>query len=228
MFVTEETTLGLPLDRVLAQLNCIIVSGGLGEASDHAYGAGVALLTRVGPLGGIRGLAKTVQVRVYGPSPRMTGVAYALRWVATGPAGGLFPALDADLMLARVDARRTRLSVIACYRPPLGTLGVQLDRMLLGRVARATLRSLLDSLAEKMTQPPGSDGDGRYSPGREPAGCASAIPHQRPGFPHRNGKRPGKRLHASRLFEQVSVIGNRERTSIPARSPRMTSTSAAA
>jgi hypothetical protein len=182
MFMTEETTLRLPLDRAVAQLNRIIVSGGLGEASGHAYGAGVALLTRVGPLprvpplGGIRGLARTVQVRVYGPSPRMTGVAYALRWVANGPAGGLFPALDADLMLARADARRTRLSVIACYRPPLGTLGAQLDRMLLGRVARATLRSLLDSLAEKMTQPPGSGGDGRYTPGRVPAGCASAFP----------------------------------------------------
>jgi hypothetical protein len=74
--------------------------------------------------------------------------------VATGPAGGLFPALDADLSLTRVDASCIGLAIIACYRPPLGTLGVQLDRLLLSRVARATLRPLLDSLAQEMTRPP--------------------------------------------------------------------------
>jgi len=153
MFVTEETTLGLPLGRAVAQLGSAIESGWFGEVSDHAYAAGLAVLTRAGPPGDVRGLAKTGQVRLSGPRERVTGVAYALRWVATGPAGGLFPALDADMSLTRVDASRTRLAIIACYRPPPGTLGVQLDRLLLSRVARATLRSLLDTLAQEMTQP---------------------------------------------------------------------------
>src|SRR6266705_3437880 len=122
MFVTEETTLGLPLGRAVAQLGSAIESGWFGEVSDHAYAAGLAVLTRAGPPGDVRGLAKTGQVRLSGPRERVTGVAYALRWVATGPAGGLFPALDADMSLTRVDASRTRLAIIACYRPPPRTL----------------------------------------------------------------------------------------------------------
>ena len=82
---------------------------------------------------------------------RKTGAAYALRWEASGPAGGLFPVLDADLSLIRADAGRTRLAIIACYRS--GTLSVQLDRMLLSRMARTTLWSLLDSLVREMTRP---------------------------------------------------------------------------
>jgi hypothetical protein len=152
MFVTEETTLGLPLGRAVAQLGSAVESGWFGEVSDHAYAAGLAVPTRAGPLGDVCGPAKTVQVRLSGPRERMTGVAYALRWVATGPAGGLFPVLDADLSLTRVDASRSRLAIIACYRPALGTPSVRPDRLLLSRVARATLRPLLDSLAQEMTQ----------------------------------------------------------------------------
>ena len=153
MFVTEETTLGLPPGRAVAQLGCAIESGWIGEVSDRAYAAGLAVLTRAGPPGDVRGLAKTVQIRLSGPRERMTGAAYALRWEASGPADGLFPVLDADLSLTRVDASHTRLAIIACYRPPLGTLGVQFNRLLLSRVARATLRSLLDSFAQEATQP---------------------------------------------------------------------------
>ncbi len=150
MFVTDETTLGLPLGWAAAQLGCTIESGWFRGLSDHAYAAGLAVLTRAGPPGDVRGLAKTVQVRLSGPRERMTGVAYALRWVTTGPTGDLIPVLDADLSLIRADASRTQLAIIACYRSPLG---VQLDRLLLSRAARATLKSLLDSLAREMTHP---------------------------------------------------------------------------
>ncbi len=153
MFVTDETTLGLPFGWAVAQLGCTIESGWFGEVSDHAYAAGLAVLTRGGPPGDVRGLAETVQVRLSGPRERTTGAACALRWVTTGPEGGLVPVLDADLSLIRVDASRTQLAIIACYRPPLGTPSVQLDRLLLSRAARATLKSLLDSLAREMTHP---------------------------------------------------------------------------
>lgn len=104
-------------------------------------------------LSDVRGLAETVQVRLSGPRERKTGVAHALRWEASEPTGGLFPVLDADLSLIRVDASRTRLAIIACYRPSPGTLGVQLDCLLLSRMARTTLRSLLDSVVREMTRP---------------------------------------------------------------------------
>jgi hypothetical protein len=152
MFVTEETTIALPSGWAVAQLGSAVESGWFGEVSDHAYAAGLAVLARAGPLGDIGGLAKTVQVRLSGPRGRMTGVGYALRWEASGPAGGLFPVLDADLSLTPVDASRTRLAIIACYRSSPGTLSVQLDRLLLSRIARTTLRSLLDSVVREMTQ----------------------------------------------------------------------------
>jgi hypothetical protein len=153
MFVTEEMMIALPFGWAVAQLASTIESGRFGEVSDHAYAAGLAVLARAGPLGDVRGLAKTVQVRLPGPRERKTGVAYALRWEASGRAGGLFPVLDADLSLIRVDASRTRLAIIACYRSSPGTLSVQLDRLLLSRIARTTLRSLLDSVVREMTQP---------------------------------------------------------------------------
>lgn len=156
MFVTEETTIGLPFGWAAAQLGSTIESGWFDEVSDQAYAAGLAVLARAGPkgpLGDVRGLAKTMQVRLSGPRGRMTGVAYALRWEAGGPAGGISPVLDADLSLIRVDAGRTRLAIIGCYRSSPGTLSVQLDRMLLSRIARTTLRSLLDSVVREMTQP---------------------------------------------------------------------------
>lgn len=153
MFVTEETALGLTPSRAEGRLSRLIESGWLGEASDHAYAAGLAVLPRAGPPGDVRRLARTVQVRLSGPRERMTGAAYALRWVAAGPAGGLIAVLDADLSLIQADASRIRLVITACYRPPLGTLGVPLDPLLLNRAAQVTLQSLLDSLAREMTQP---------------------------------------------------------------------------
>ncbi len=153
MFVTEETMTGLPFGWAVTQLSSIIESGRLDEASDHAYAAGLAVLARARPPGDLRGLAHTVQVRLSGPRKRKTGVAYALRWEATGPAGGPFPVLDANLSLIRVDAGHARLAIIACYRPSPGTCGVQPDRLLLGRMARTTLRSLLGSVVREMSRP---------------------------------------------------------------------------
>ena len=153
MFVTEETMIELPFGWAVARLSSTIESGWLGEVSDHAYAAGLAVLARAGPLGDLRGLARTVQVRLSGPRERKTGVTYALRWEATGPAGGLFPVLDANLSLIRVDAGHARLAIIACYRPSPGTRGVQLDRLLLGCMARTTLRSLLDGVVREMPRP---------------------------------------------------------------------------
>lgn len=145
--------LGLPVERAAAGLDRVIASGRLGEVSNHAYGAGVAVLTRVGPFGDVPGLAKTVQVHLLRPRKRPAGVMYALRWVATGPAETLFPALDADLALTRAGADATRLSITASYRPPLGTLGRHLDHLLLDRVAHGTIRSFLGNLAQAIIQP---------------------------------------------------------------------------
>ncbi len=149
MFVTEESTLGLPLGWAVAQLGSTIKLGWFREISDQAYAAGLAVLARAGPPADVDGLPKSIQVRLSGPREQITGVAYALRWEARGPAGGLFPALDADLSLIRVDAIRTRLAIVACYRPQPG---LQLDRLLLSRAAQTTLQSVVDGLVREIMQ----------------------------------------------------------------------------
>jgi len=67
----------------------------------------------------------------------------ALRWEAVGPGGGLFPALDADIMLTSVDDQATMLTLTGVYRPPLGSVGAGLDQAFLHRVAVATMRDFL-------------------------------------------------------------------------------------
>ena len=57
MFVTEETTLGLPLGWAAARLDSTIKSGWFDEVSDQAYAAGLAVLARPGPPRVVRGLA---------------------------------------------------------------------------------------------------------------------------------------------------------------------------
>jgi hypothetical protein len=46
----------------------------------------------------------------------------------------------------------TQLTLRGRYEPPLGTLGRQIDRLLLHRVAEATVRSFMRRLAESLTK----------------------------------------------------------------------------
>jgi hypothetical protein len=78
----------------------------------------------------------------------------ALRWEAVGAAGGLFPALDADLTLSRVDDQSSACKLSGVYRPPLGALGAGLDRMILNKVAAATIRKLMTSTGDALTAAP--------------------------------------------------------------------------
>ena len=74
-----------------------------------------------------------------------------LRWEVTGPAGALFPALDANLELGAVDAAVSRLSVIGRYEPPLGRLGATMDRAGLSKIASATMTALLSEVATQLS-----------------------------------------------------------------------------
>jgi hypothetical protein len=69
------------------------------------------------------------------------------RWEAVGVTGELFPALDADLTVAAVDECRSRLSIVGAYRPPFGRAGVMLDKAIMHRIATATIRSFVQSVA---------------------------------------------------------------------------------
>jgi hypothetical protein len=69
-------------------------------------------------------------------------------------ASGLFPALDADLEIAALDAHRTQLAMSARYVPPLGALGRAIDRAIMFRVAEATLKDFLDRVRDSLLAQP--------------------------------------------------------------------------
>ena len=60
----------------------------------------------------------------------------------------LLPKLEADLEVGALGPARTQLAIGVRYRPPLGRLGRVADRVLLHRVAEATVKDFPDRVGE--------------------------------------------------------------------------------
>ena len=161
MFADQAVTLDLDFPAARDQFLLLTHGSRLDGMSQDAYADGLAGQIRVGPLGGVPGISKLVQVSLLDPVCRDDSVLVPLRWEATGLMGRLFPVLDANLMLSKDDRGRGILRVAGVYRPPLGGLGEELDQIVLRRVASATIRSLLRRiaalLADRAGEPPGRD-----------------------------------------------------------------------
>jgi hypothetical protein len=99
---------------------------------------------------GVAGLTKQVQVLVRPAYLHGDAMVVPLRWVATGPTGALFPQLDANLEIAAASPTASNLRLLGSYRPPMGTLGVGVDRVVLHRVATATFTSFLRNLSDAL------------------------------------------------------------------------------
>jgi len=169
MFASQEVIVQLPREVVSARLGHLMNWGALRGASESAYEGGCELLVRVGPFGDLSGLSKLVRVRVLAPVRHEAVETVSLRWEATGPAGELFPVLDADLTLTGDGDGRSRLAVVGSYRPPLGRAGAAVDRAIMNRVATATLRAILDDLADLLTESPAYPDAWREIPRWRPA-----------------------------------------------------------
>lgn len=150
MFVTDETVVPAESGLLWAGLTNLAETGELGRASQAAYRQGRAQLG-VGPLGDRPALSKLVAVRFLAPLEHAGTPTLPLRWEATGPAGELFPVLDANLIAVPEGPEKTRLVLTGSYRPPLGRFGASLDKATLNRAAHATLRALLSRLADVLT-----------------------------------------------------------------------------
>jgi hypothetical protein len=107
-----------------------------------AMSEGDALRLRIGPVGGLPVLGKTVQLHVGEPMRRDEVTVVPLTWRATA-APGLFPVMSADLEISPLDADLTQLTFRGRYEPPLGAVGRRLDRLLMHRVAEASVRMFL-------------------------------------------------------------------------------------
>jgi hypothetical protein len=158
VFVQARLTVALPISAASARLRHALAHGGIAKASDTAYGDGLAVLARVGPLGSVAGLSKQVRLQMLEPRLQGSGLRVPVRWVATGVSGRLFPALDADLEVARLEDDTSVVTITGVYTPPLGVIGARVDRLLLRHAARATMRSLLRGIATTLTsQAPAPD-----------------------------------------------------------------------
>jgi hypothetical protein len=163
MFVADETSLEISFAVARERLAQLAQSDVLLSSSEDAYSHETATdIMRVGA----GGLSKLVRVQVHELAWTGTSAGLAIRWEATGPGGGLFPVLDADIRLAPAGERATLLTLAGSYRPPLGALGDALDRRILHRVAAATIRRFLAELAvqvgqaasqQRLTPLPGAD-----------------------------------------------------------------------
>lgn len=145
MFVHYFTHVPLNVSEVEKRLDQFM--NDLPEMADVAYREGEELRAKVGPW--VEGFAKEVQLEIGNAEIHRTGIAYPITWTAVG-ATGLFPKLNAELLLAHVGRNLTRIALEGTYEPPLGFVGKMADRAILGRYADAAVRNWLDKLAEAL------------------------------------------------------------------------------
>lgn len=165
MFATHEVTIDVPFEVAAVRLADRLTGNALDETSKAAYEDSLVTLMRVGPFGDLSGLSKLVRVRIAEPAQHSAVVSVALRWEATGAAGDLFPVLDADLVIAPADFGRTRLALTGSYRPPFGRAGAVLDRAIMRHLATATIRSLVEGMADVISRTEPHQGAERAPPG---------------------------------------------------------------
>ena len=147
MFLAEEVPLALPASVAQYRMMDLLRADGLEGASSGAFADGNRLLLRAGAVGA----SKEVQVLVRRAYFNDDVMVVPIRWLATGPVGGLFPQMDGNVEINPGGPAESVVRVVGSYRPPLGVMGANLDRVLLNRVARATFREFLRRLLEQLT-----------------------------------------------------------------------------
>jgi len=145
MFAAHQLDLPIGFAAARDKLARLAEDGGLRGASQRSYDGGVDHLLRVGPV------SKLVRISFLAPVYSDDAMSLGLRWEATGITGGLFPVLDANITATRAGQQTTKLTLVGSYRPPLGPLGAGLDKAILNQVGAATMRALLEDVADAMT-----------------------------------------------------------------------------
>jgi hypothetical protein len=164
VFASAHRVIEVPLSAAQARLARLLHAGWLSQASDEAYRSSADDLLRVGPFGEKPGTSRLVRVQFTDPAYKDEEMRIGLRWEAVGVTGGLFPVLDADISLS-ADGERTRVGLTGTYRPPLGALGAGLDRLVLRRVAAATIVAFLNRVSDALDGVPSQAGQlARRSP----------------------------------------------------------------
>jgi hypothetical protein len=149
MFAQVAGTVPIALPTACVALNQAIHDGGLTLASQRACEESAEFLMRVRPTERLR-ISRRVRVQLL-PARTVKGVlTVPFRWEATGPAGRLFPSVDANLALSPAGEGVTTVTVTASYRPPLGRFGEAMDQTLLAGLAECTLTAMVREVSAKL------------------------------------------------------------------------------
>jgi hypothetical protein len=140
----------------------ILASGGmLSEASEVAYGEGIARLVAVA--GRAAGLTRLASARLDGVAETYDCAHTALQWRAIAADGKLFTALDADLMLVPAGDEIAALSLAGAYWPQPGPAGAGLDPAIVRICAAAAIHSFVARVAGELAHPAGMAGPAGHS-----------------------------------------------------------------
>ena len=164
MFVGDEVSVEASFAAASRRLAALIDGNALVRASHGAWGEGLA---RVGPAGPVPGLSKLVHIQFRELAHRGGVAVLTLRWQAAGPAGGLFPVLDADLTLVPHGENATLLGLAGVYGPPRrprSGAGPCLAAPGRGRDRPLALNRIAEAIADAAPDPAGSDT--RFTPDR--------------------------------------------------------------
>jgi hypothetical protein len=137
----------VPLNMSVVERRIDELRSSLDEWAGFAYREGEELRARVGP--STDGFAKEVRLEIGIPEIHRTGLVYALTWTAVG-ASALFPRLTGSLSLSHVGPDMTKIGLEGTYAPPLGPVGRAVDRIVLGKLADATVQNWVDRLADSV------------------------------------------------------------------------------
>lgn len=150
MFVSDEVVVQLGFPAARARLANMIHGNALQAPAADAYDNGIVKMLRVGPS---PVLSRFVRAEFRDLVVRDDSCLLTLRWEATGPAGALFPVLDADITVTRLAEGTVRLRLDGSYRPPLGAVGAGIDRAVLHIAATATIRAFISSICDALVHP---------------------------------------------------------------------------
>lgn len=148
MFVQYYSEVPRPYGEVAER--CPLVLGRIEGWAETSYRDGEAIRERVGPRGDKNLVAKTVRMEVGEPVVSSDARRIPLTWEATGTPG-LFPKMNAELVVARVDENLTQVKFQGHYEPPLGGFGRMIDKTLLHRVAEASTKNLVDRIVDELS-----------------------------------------------------------------------------
>lgn len=148
MFVEAHAVAGAPLAVAAGRIAEYLTAHRLDFAAAAAVAESEPVLVRAG----VAGLTKRVAVQALEPVHGPDRVVIAIRWLATGKADQLFPALDANLELRAAGDAHTELILLGAYQPPFGRVGAAIDQLVLHRLAEATLRRFTTDVAEMVNR----------------------------------------------------------------------------